>query len=118
MVDLNLLQLLLTFIAGLLGVAVGFGALRNQVKTNMKDIRHLKDQWIAFGGNPGGDPVYIKRGECVERHKLLTKELKSIKEQNDKQVRATAGLQNFARWLLTKKEGLSITEVDQIINGE
>ena len=116
--DVNYLQLLLTFGAGFLGVAVGFGALRNQVKTNTYNIVKLWARWDVFEGNPGGNPGFVKPSECSDRHGALTKEMTGIKSQLEKQANATTSLQNFAQWFLTTKEKLSIVEVKQILGGE
>jgi hypothetical protein len=115
---MHIINLVLTFVIGMLGVAVGYGALKNEVKNNKEDIDELKTWRMAVEGNPGNNSAYIRRNECADRHKAIEGQMKDIKNQCEKQAKATAGLQNFARWMLTKKEGLTLVEVDKIINGE
>jgi hypothetical protein len=91
-------------LAGALGVAVGWGALRTRVNRAEKDITELKD-----------DKVWTT--QCTALHGALNVKVEKLSVKADNHGKALGGLQNFARWILAKKEGLSLTEVNKIING-
>lgn len=95
----------------IIGVAVGYGAIRNQVKTNSKVLSKLV-------GGPGEDPAYVRRGECDERSENIQVNIDHLKRKIDDQAKATKRLENFARWMLSKKEELDIVEVSKILNGD
>jgi hypothetical protein len=105
------------FLAGMIGVAVAYGILQQKVKTNTVDIKELNDWRAAVEGNPGGESAYIRRVECVSRHKHIKKSIDEIKDKCDQQTKATMGLKNFARYMLAK-DNLSLDKIDDIINGE
>lgn len=113
-----ILQLVITFVVGLVGVAVGFGMMKNQVNVNKNNIRGLKKELKEFSGNPGGRPVFMSRDECDERTQGIEKEIRSVKRQIESHGESIKGVQNFARWILTKKEGLDLVEVNKILNGD
>mgnify|MGYP001170114047 CR=1 FL=1 len=116
MEHVGFLQLLISFLSGLVGVGVGWGALRNQVKNNTRDIVEIYSRLASIHGQNSGRSIFVPREECMERHEDMTEEVKQIKKQAEKHAKATTGLQNFARWMLIKKEGLSLIEAEKILN--
>lgn len=104
--------------AVLVGAAVAYGALKGQVKTSAREITELQKSWSALIGNPGDEPAYIKRGECDQRTLVIGEQIEHIKKKIDRQGKATKSLENFARYMLIRKEGLSIVEVEDILNGD
>lgn len=102
----------------LIGGWVAYGSLRNQVETSAKEIAKLQKTLSQLVGNPGSDPVYIKRSECSERTKLIEEQIDHIKKKIDDQGRAIKSFENFARYFLTKREGLGLAEVEEILNGD
>lgn len=55
--------------------------------------------------------------QCNARHSALDDKIGMIDQRTRSHGKALSGLQNFARWMLAKKEGLSLSEVNKIING-
>ena len=105
-----MLHYVIPLVVGIMGVAVGYGALRNQAKENTEKIERLAEAWGELIGNPGTEPVFIRRGECDKRSK-------NIETRIDELQRATRKLQNFARWQLAHKENLGADQIDEILNG-
>jgi len=101
----------MTFVAGVAGVAAGYGVLRNQAGNNKRRITEVEVQLDQLTGrNPGGEPQWTRRGECAERHKEIREQLK---EQN-KIIRA---LQRFAHWKMTR-DGAELSEINKTLNGD
>lgn len=113
----QVIRLIIPLIVGIGGVAVGYGALRQQVKTNMKDIAEFRGGWKVLVGNAEKEPAYVRRSECDDRTKNIQAEIVSTKAKIEKQSNTIRGLENFARWTLTTKEKLTIIEVNKILNG-
>ena len=109
--DNEILRLAAPFIVGLLGVAVGYGGLRIQVRTNRRDIKKLREDFNKVTGNPTGEPAYVRREECVHR----TAEINSLRGEVQKQGKQIAGVRSFARWFLTTKEKMSLSEANAIL---
>lgn len=112
------LKTLLTFFSGLLGVAAGYGALRARALANAKALNKLQKSWNAFHGqgtNPGADPVYIRRTECKETRDRIENSIGALDETVTTQGECIQRLENFARWQLTTKEGLSLSEANDIL---
>ena len=119
------LQDFMTFIIGIIGsiagIAIGYGMLRQQTKVNTEEIAKIKDKLaIIEGTNPGatGLPPFIRRVECDDREIVISKDISELKNRLDLQHKSLKGLQNFARWTLTTKEGLGLAEVNKILNGD
>ncbi len=109
---------LLTFCSGLLGVAAGYGALRARAAANAKGLEKLKKSWNAFHGqgtNPGAEPMYVRRTECKERTDRIESSIGVLDETVTTQAESIQRLENFARWQLTTKEGLSLSEANDIL---
>lgn len=102
----------------LVGGWIAYGSVRNQVETSAREIDKLRKAFLELTGNPGNDPAYIKRSECVERTKIIGEQIEHVKKKIDNQGRAIKGFENFARYFLTKREGLSLVEVEKILNGD
>lgn len=113
----QILQAMIPFMAVLVGAAIAYGALRNQVKTITKELAELQKGWSKLVGNPGGNPAYIKRSECNEKTEAISEKIGHLVKKIDSQGGNIKSFQNFARYMLTK-EGLTIVEVEEILNGD
>ena len=110
MEHMNLITSILgTFISGAIGVGVGYGALRTQVRNNTKAIDEFWKRWSRLTGAETGKPRYISRFECESSHNKVEKQFKEITIN-------TKALQNYARWQMSSA-GVSIAEQNKILNG-
>lgn len=114
--DPDIVRLCLTFGAGVAGVAAGWAGMRVQIRRNTKDIAGLRRDVDKITGNPAGLPVYVRRDECAARTNEIREEIGGLRREFKTQGRRLVGLQSFARHLLTK-EGLSLSEVNDILDG-
>ena len=115
--DPDTVRLCLTFAAGVAGVAAGWAGMRGRIRRNAKDIAGLRRDVNKITGNPTGLPVYIRRDECATQTSGIKEEIGALADRFAMQDRRLTGLQNFARYLLITKEGLSLTEVNDMLNG-
>ncbi len=99
-----IIHMVLTFGAGVIGVAVGWGGMRFQIRRNTKDIATLRKDFNSITGTPAGIPVYMRREEC-QMHNGDVAYLK----------RAVGSLQNVARWLLVNKEKMDLAEANELL---
>lgn len=102
-----------------------WGAIRNQVKNNAKEISELRGSYntlMGIGGNPDGKPLFVRTGECAETVREFKEEFEHIKVKIDRQSKSLKGVQNFARFMLTKGwhgvKGLPLEKVNEIVNGD
>lgn len=112
-------------LVALVTAAAIWGAIRNQVKNNSKEISELRGSYHALmgvGGNPEGKPLFVRTGECAATVKGIEEQLDHIKGKIDKQTKSLKGVQNFARFMLTKGwhgvKGLPLEKVNEIVNGD
>ncbi len=110
-------------LAGISGVAVAYGVLRQQVKSVQDATKAIKDElsWLRMGG-VGGTTIYTSRVECDQyRNECLavrTSTLENLQAVLSEHTSAIRRLENVFRWILTEKEGLSLTAINQILSGE
>lgn len=103
---------------GLISFAVGWGIRQNQVIVNKENIKKLWDNWDDLrGSKTGGAPLFINRSECSEISKDLKNEICKVKKSVEEQAKELNKVQNFARWFLIEKEGMSLKEVNEVLNG-
>jgi len=103
----------------IVGAAIGFGALRNDVKRMGSEFGTWKQQWLSFTGqNPGGQPRYIRREECESLHGGLDTSIVDIKDTQAKHGKALNRLDKFARWLMTEQYKKTPADADEILNGD
>lgn len=111
---------LMTFFIGIIGIAVGYGILKQQAKTSIDDIKKIKECLsVIDGSHPDskGVSIFIKRNECEEKEEENVRQIGEIKLRLDGQHKALKGLQNFARHQL-ETEKLSLIEINKILNGD
>jgi hypothetical protein len=84
-----------------LGAAVSFGGLGARVAQQGAQLARI------MGTNRGGVPDYITREECVVGAGKRQRQI-------DAQDRLLRRLENFARWQLAKKEGLTLPEIEDV----
>ena len=107
----NLIGAAITLGVGLLGVGVGWGALKAQAAGNAKRIVKIETEIDHMTGrNPGGQPQWVRRDECAARHSEITDQLRE-------QARAIKSLQRFAQWKMAK-DGATLPEINRTLNGE
>jgi hypothetical protein len=97
-----------------LGVAASYGAMSWRVRDSEKAIRAvgkaletLEKQWTEFHGTATSTSRYIPRAACDATHRELGEAMRSM-------ARDVRGLDNFARWAMTK-QGLSVAEINTIL---
>lgn len=116
----TILRFGLPVIVALVAGAAIWGAVRNQVRNNTKEISELRGSYHALmgiGGNPEGKPLFVRTGECAETVERIKGQFEHIKEKIDRQSGSLKGMQSFARYMLTK-EGLPLEKVNEIVNGD
>jgi hypothetical protein len=111
---------LLTFFIGIIGIAVGYGILKQQAKTSGEDIKKIKECLSVIDGShpeSKGVSIFIKRNECMEKEEETGRQIGEVRLRLDAQHRALKGLQNFARHQL-EREKLPLIEINKILNGD
>lgn len=98
------LHIAVPLVTGILGVAVGWGVFKTRMTHAEKAITELKEHKVWDT-------------QCRAQHTEFAGKIKKLNTASEGHGKALSGLQNFARWVLTKKEGLSLPEVNRIING-
>ena len=82
-----------------------------KVKDHDDKLARLERSCEIVTGTATQAPIFIRRSECAHLHDSLN----SVVDQLAKSVQ---GLQNYALWHLTSKEGLSLAQAKEIINGK
>jgi hypothetical protein len=102
-------------VVGLLGVAVGYGALRATVGVNAKRIDKLENGFKEITGNPSGNPPFVKRTECEKTVAVVTEALTQIGKELE-------GLKSYALWDLTAAKplgkGMDLREAKKLLKEE
>jgi len=123
MTHLQLAQVFISGGAGLVGVGIGIGIFKRDIKQIKKDIdRIIKRQDILRGNDNGKErPLYVSLTECIgERARCVgIKEGKfgEITVEMKEHRRSIKALENFARWWM-QKEGLNIREIQSILTNQ
>ena len=103
----------------LLGAGVAWATLKAWVKSNTAKVNKIEKSLAAFHGttteNPGAQPMYIRRTECEKTSGELKDSLKQISDTVTGQANSIERVINHARWQLTTKEGLSLSEANDIL---
>ena len=116
----QLIQILISSAAGLFGVGVGVGLFRGSVKQMQKDLERVQYKQIRLRGEDnGGIPLYVTKKSCDilrSTYNLVHSEkAQNINENLKEHTLSIKSLNNFARWWM-QKEGLSIDEINRILN--
>jgi hypothetical protein len=111
-------QLVVPFVVGLLGMAVGYGATKRQTTVNTKAISRLYGRIDGILGVGDASSPFVFRDHCEMSTQASSKRDGELKEAIDRHGRQLRRLDNFARWVLTNREGLELDKVNEILNGE
>jgi hypothetical protein len=98
---------------GILGVAVGFGALRAIVARNTFDLKQMLKRMNCF--DKKNAEKFVPRTECVLIHDKVTEALSDLEEHVDRQQNITRRLENFALYQLTVKDGMSLSDAQSVL---
>lgn len=124
---MQLLNLILTAVAGILGVGIGIGLFRGQVREIKGSVTQIKDEIIPSikddiqavkvrqaklrGEDNGVKPVYMPWESCLDYRGACATQIRSEISSHTKEIRV---LINTTRWWM-QKEGLKIEEINQIL---
>jgi hypothetical protein len=114
------------FVIGLVGVAVGWGATWGAAKARLNEasakIDELTRSWNVFQGMgdvPGSLPIYIRRSECLDTKAQFHENFIMIDHKLQTQHASIKRLENYVRYQLTVKDGMSLPEANAILeNGK
>jgi len=117
--------------AGLLGVGIGAGILKEKIRgMEVRIERHdLKFDIYEGKGQFGGESMFMRRSECARgmseaqergerRHEILAKDVESLIELGERHSEDIKSVKNFGIWYLTKKENMTLSEALSIIDGQ
>ena len=107
----------------LLGAGIAWATLKAWVKANTAKVNKIEKSLAAFHGqtteHPGAQPRYIRRAECEKTSGELKENLSKMAETVTGQANSIERVINHARWQLTTKEGMSLSEANEILeNGK
>jgi len=118
-IEIDLIQVSLTAVAGFFGAGVGIGMFRGTVDQLKKDVQWMKDRQARLRGETnGGKPMYIMREDCQQERTdcaaVVNGKIQLICNDLSGHGSSIKSLENFARWWM-QKEGLRIEEINQIL---
>ena len=113
--DSDVLRRAPPYLMGLLGVAAGYGGVRLQVRMNRDNIAALQNDFNVLVGNPTGTPAFVPREECARQTTEMARKINTLSIASREQGQRLTGLSNFARYVLTKQQGLTLAEVNEIL---
>ena len=116
---IELIQVFISFGAGLLGVGIGIGMFKSVVTQVKLDLANIKQRQARLRGeDDNNSPVYRTRTNCdiMRSQCAVASGSKMDVVANDllahtKSIRA---LDNFARWWM-QKEGVKIEDINRIL---
>ena len=118
----GMLQVMISFGAGLLGVGIGIGMFKsvvNQVKLDLVNIK--KRQARLRGEDNGALPVFRTRLNCdimrAQCGAAATDKMQTVVEDLTRHTKSIRALDNFARWWM-QKEGLQIDDINKILGDD
>lgn len=116
---LSWVQVGITALAGLFGVALGYGRMRDRIRENHERIERLDHAIGIVMGRDGAQSMFITRRECAMSHDRLEQTIQDLRADVRAHQRSLEEVKNFARWWLTTKEGLSLAEANMVLgNGK
>lgn len=96
---------IITAIAGIVGVAVAWGTMQTHLKINTKDIESVMDKMDGK----------VSKLECAVKHDNVTSSLSKVGQVVEKQEITTRRLYNFAVYQMTTKDGMSLSEAQDVL---
>jgi len=100
--------------SGLIGAAIALGSMMvgtgvawGRFRAKLEVVDKLEREVEGTNGTPS---AFTRRVECERKHESLDEKLDCL------ETKAKA-FENFARWYLTSKEGMSLDEVNRILKG-
>ena len=120
---IQLLTLIIALVLPLFGVAVNLGMQARQSKYHQERIDKLEHttENIMSGGIEGV-AIFVSKIECEENREHCRREILGLvvkqSEVMNSHSKCIHALENFVRWFLTCKEGLSLVEANKILNGD
>jgi hypothetical protein len=103
---------LISGIVGLLGVGVGFGALRAIVVRNTSDVKKLRQD--IEDQDYEHEKRFVPKSECSITHDGVKNALSDLDESVRKQQNAQRRFENFALYQLTK-DGMSLSDAQGVL---
>ena len=118
-IEIDLIQIGVTAVAGFFGAGVGIGMFRGTVDQLKKDVEWMKGRQARLRGESnGGKPLYIMREDCLQERQecsaIVNGRLGMVCNDLSAHGSSIKSLENFARWWM-QKEGLRIEEINQIL---
>lgn len=118
-IEIDLIQIGVTAVAGMFGAGVGIGMFRGSVDQLKKDVQWMKDRQVRLRGEDGGGkPMYIMREDCLQERQecsaIVNGRLGMVCNDLSAHGSSIRSLENFARWWMQEK-GLGIDEINRIL---
>jgi len=119
---IEILQIMISFGAGLFGVGIGIGMFKSVVTQVKLDLVSIKKRQARLRGEDNGAlPVFRTRLNCdIMREQCgaaSTGKMQTVVEDLIKHTKAIRALDNFARWWM-QKEGLKIDDINKILGDD
>jgi len=110
----------LAILSALIGAGAAYGVLRQSVKANSGEVILLRKRLAALHGEgqPNSLPVYMTRRECTVTTSKLANDLSALRAQVDESNKLIGRVSNWVRWHLATEKKLSLSEIDDILNGD
>lgn len=120
--ELDLIQVVITAASGLVGVGIGIGIFRTDIKQIKADLGTVKLRQAQLRGETNGHkPVFMQREDCGTLREACLADTKRQMEDVRKDLLAHTSsikaLDNFARWSM-QRDGLKIEEINVILGAK
>lgn len=122
MTHMQIIQMAISGGAGLLGVGIGIGMFKSTIKQVKDDVLYLRRRQARLRGEDnGGVPVFVTRDSCIKNRddcmSVANGKMQLVCDDLLAHTKSIKSLDNFARWWM-QKEGLLISEINQILSGK
>lgn len=120
METVNWIQVGLTLLAGVAGMAIGYARMKDKASRNEETILAIKEEMnVIMGYKPGTKPLFVREEDDAMRHASIENSITLLNARLDHQAESLSQLRNFARWWLTAKEGMTLIEANNVLgNGQ
>lgn len=117
-------NLLIAALSGAFGVGVAWATFRLRMRRFDEElvvIRRRQDHLRGEGEFLGAPSMVVLRSDCngeranCQAH--ICSKIEALGEEVDAAASSARYFENFARWFLASKEGLSLPDVNRILNG-